>query len=108
MAIINDPDQITPGTEVDYTVATETITLAIAGNLSADGITGQALYSYSKEEWKDDNQGYGLIKYKFPMLAITPEQFEFGNNGTTFSNWRLDSDASRKLMRFSNFNTLLM
>lgn len=100
MAIINDPDQITPGTEVDFTVATETITLAIAGNLSADGITGQALYSYNKEEWKDDNQGYGLIKYKFPMLAITPEQFEFGNNGTTFSNWKLDSDASRKLMRF--------
>lgn len=99
MAIINDPDQITPGTEVDFTVATQIITLAKSGNLSDDGITGQALYSYCKEEWKDDNQSYGLIKYPFPMLAITPEQFEFGNNGTTFSNWKLNSDASRKLMR---------
>lgn len=99
MAIINDPDQITPGTEVDFTVATQIITLAKSGNLSDDGITGQALYSYCKEEWKDDTQAYGLIKYPFPMLAITPEQFEFGNNGTTFSNWKLNSDASRKLMR---------
>jgi hypothetical protein len=100
MAIISDPDQITPGTEVDFTVATQIITLAKSGNLSDDGITGQALYSYCKEEWKDDNQSYGLIKYPFPMLAITPEQFEFGNNGTTFSDWKLNSDASRKLMRF--------
>lgn len=99
MAIINDPDQITPGTEVDFTVATQIITLAKSGNLSDDGITGQALYSYCKEEWKDDTQAYGLIKYPFPMLAITPEQFEFGNNGTTFSDWKLNSDASRKLMR---------
>ena len=100
MAIINDPDQITAGSEVAFNVATQTITLTETGNLSDDGITGQALYSYCKEEWKDDTLTQGLIKYPFPMLAITPEQFEFGSNGTTFSDWKLGSDAQRKLMRF--------
>jgi hypothetical protein len=42
--------------------------------LTNDGVLGQALYSFMKEEWKDDND---LIKFPFPMTAITPEQFEF-------------------------------
>jgi hypothetical protein len=47
------------------------------GNVDADGVTGQALYSFLKEEWKDDNT---LIPYPFPMVAVTPEQFEFADN----------------------------
>jgi hypothetical protein len=42
--------------------------------MSDDGVLGQAFYSFCKEEWKNDND---LIKFKFPMTAITPEQFEF-------------------------------
>jgi hypothetical protein len=42
--------------------------------LDQEGVIGQALYSFMKEEWKDDND---LIKFPFPMTAITPEQFEF-------------------------------
>jgi len=42
--------------------------------LTNDGVLGQALYSFMKEEWKADND---LIKFPFPMTAITPEQFEF-------------------------------
>jgi hypothetical protein len=38
------------------------------------GVIGQALYSFGKEEWKNDND---LIKFPFFMTAITPEQFEF-------------------------------
>ena len=38
------------------------------------GVVGQALYSFMKEEWKNDND---LIKFPFPMTAITPEQYEF-------------------------------
>ena len=38
------------------------------------GVTGQSLYSFMKEEWKSDND---LIKFPFPMTAITSEQFEF-------------------------------
>jgi len=51
------------------------IYLAPFGQLDADdGVTIQALYSYLKEEWRTDAT---LIKYPFPMVAITPEQFEF-------------------------------
>lgn len=42
--------------------------------LNNDGVLGQALYSFMKEEWKSDAD---LIKFPFPMTAITPEQFEF-------------------------------
>lgn len=43
-------------------------------NLTTDGVTLQAYYSFLKEEWKDNAE---LIKFPFPMVAITPEQFEF-------------------------------
>jgi len=42
--------------------------------LDNEGVLGQVLYSFMKEEWKNDND---LIKFPFPMTAITPEQFEF-------------------------------
>lgn len=42
--------------------------------LDQNGVVMQALYSFMKEEWKNDND---LIKFPFPMTAITPEQFEF-------------------------------
>ena len=74
MALINDPDNLNQGTEVVIDTAGKTIQLVKAGNLSDDGVTLQALYSFLKEEWKNDNN---LIKYSFPMEAITSEQFEF-------------------------------
>ena len=64
--------------------------LSIAGNLSADGVTGQALYSFLKEEWRTDAT---KIPFLFPMEAIGPEKFEFING------WELIDDASRKLVR---------
>jgi hypothetical protein len=54
--------------------ATKTFSLASYGDLSTDGVSVQAIYSYLKEEWKTD---VDLIKYPFPMVAITPEQFEY-------------------------------
>jgi hypothetical protein len=47
------------------------------GNLSNDGATLQAIYSFTKEEWKNDNQ---LIPHPYPFTAITPEQFELTDN----------------------------
>ena len=44
------------------------------GNLSVDGVTMQALYSFLKEEWKTDAD---LIQNAFPVISITPEQFEY-------------------------------
>jgi len=54
--------------------ATRTISLAEYDQLTSDGVTIQALYSYLKEEWNTDPE---LIKFPFPMVAITSEQFEF-------------------------------
>lgn len=90
MALIQDPDLLIQGTEITIDPATKTITLNLAGNLSADGVTGLCLYSFFKEEWKDDTT---LIKYDFPMVSITNEQFEF------VKGWKPANDATRKLIR---------
>jgi hypothetical protein len=90
MALIIDPDQLAQGTEVTINVATRTITLNEAGNLSDDGVTMQALYSFLKEEWKADAT---KIPYPFPLTAITPEQYEW------VSDWVPANDATRKLVR---------
>lgn len=91
MALITDPDDLNQGTEITLSTSAKTIALAVAGNLSNDGVTGQALYSFLKEEWKTDAN---LIKYPPPFnQMITPEQFEFVNG------WRLIDDTSRNLLR---------
>ena len=90
MALIIDPTNIVENTEITINTALKTFTLNLAGNLSADGVTGQALYSFFKDEWKADAT---KIPYLFPMEAITPEQFEFING------WAPADDATRKLLR---------
>jgi hypothetical protein len=90
MALITDPDNLNQATEVTINTGTRKITLNEAGNLSADGVTLQALYSFLKEEWKDDTL---LIPHPFPMTAVTPEQFEF------IADWEPFNNATRKLIR---------
>lgn len=90
MALITDPDFLNQGTEVTINTTARTITLNLAGNLSADGVTLQALYSFLKEEWKNDAT---KIPFPFPMVAITSEQFEF------VSDWEPANNATRKLIR---------
>jgi hypothetical protein len=90
MALIIDPDLLNDGTEVDIDSTSRTITLNEAGNLSSDGVTLQALYSFLKEEWISNS---ALIPFPFPMVAITPEQFEFVNG------WKPADDPTRKLIR---------
>jgi hypothetical protein len=97
MALITDPDSLNQATEVTISTAARTFTLNIAGNLSADGVTGQAFYSWLKEEWKSDAN---LIPYPFPMIGITPEQFEFVDG------WKLANDASRKLIRTAGWKEI--
>lgn len=50
MALITDPDLLAQGVEVTITTGTRQITLNLAGDLSADGVTMQCLYSFLKEE----------------------------------------------------------
>jgi hypothetical protein len=90
MALITDPDDLNQATEITITTGTREFTLNIAGNLSNDGVTLQALYSFFKEEWKSDA---ALIPHPFPMIAITPEQFEF------IEGWNPNNDTTRKLIR---------
>ncbi len=90
MAIITDPDDLNQGTEVTIDASAKTIQLNVAGNLSNDGVTGQAFYSFLKEEWRNTS----LIQYDPPFnQMITNEQFEFING------WTPANDTTRNLLR---------
>lgn len=95
MAKIVDPDNLNQNTEVVFITGSKTIELVKAGNMSTDGVSLQTLYSFIKEEWKNDSN---LIKYAFPMLSITSEQFEL-INGWNFSGSTADPSASAYLIR---------
>lgn len=104
MAFITDPDFLNQGVEVTINTTTRRITLNAAGNLgdagstAADnGATGQAIYSFLKEEWRTDP---ALIPFPFPMVAITPEQFEFVND------WEPADDATRNLIRTAGWREI--
>jgi hypothetical protein len=62
---------------VDYSnkkIALKVITpTGSPNNLTNDGATLKAVYSKLKDAWKDDST---LIKFPFPMVPITDEQFE--------------------------------
>lgn len=102
MARISDPDKLSksanastsgPDGNVHFNLTNKTIEListtdgfaAGSGNELIDagyndgGVDLQAVYSFIKEQWKSDTD---LIKYPFPMEAITAEQFEFINGWT--------------------------
>lgn len=113
MAKIIDPDDISPGVEVLLTPSAKTIKLNISGNLSTDGLNMNTLYSWTKEQWKTDTE---LIKYPFPLVAITVEQFELVS-GWTFADtssenlirdggWTLKDTASVTQEIFMNLTTL--
>ena len=97
MALITDPDDLNQGTEITISTVAKTITLTTTGNLSDDGVTGQALYSFLKEEWKNDAS---LIPYPFPMVSITPEQFEF------IEDWVPANDTTRNLIRSAGWREI--
>ncbi len=90
MALIIDPDFLNQNTEVVFDTSAKTIQLLVAGNLSNDGVTLQALYSFCKEEWKNDGN---LIKFPFPFTPITSEQFELADG------WNFKDVTTRKLIR---------
>lgn len=94
MALITDPDNLNQTIEVDFDPVLKTITLNLAGNLSADGVTLKALYSFAKEEWKADAN---LIKFPFPFTPITDEFFELKDG------WDFAATASENLIRRSGW-----
>lgn len=90
MAKITDPDNLNQGTEVVFNTTAKTIQLVKAGNLSDDGVTLQALYSFCKEEWRTDST---LIKYPFPITSITEKKFDIVNG------WDFADVTTRNLIR---------
>jgi hypothetical protein len=94
MAKLTDPDSLNQGVEVVFTASAKTVALNLSGNLTTDGVTLQCLYSFCKEEWKNDEN---LIKYPFPLVAITPEQFEFS------SGWKPANQNTVNLIRDAGF-----
>jgi len=106
MAKVVDPDNLNQGTEVEFITGSKVIKLNTAGNLvnvsGSDGVSFQTLYSFIKEEWKNDSN---LIKFAFPMTSITSEQFElingwnFSGSATTAGGVVVDSGASHYYLR---------
>jgi len=105
MAKIIDPDDLndeatyTGTTEVFVNVNDKTIRLTVTGNLSSsgvqneNGVTLKALYSFLKEEWKNDPNSKNLAAFPFPLVPITDESFEFVDG------WDMYDDAGRYLLR---------
>lgn len=96
MPKIIDPDSLAQGTEIVISTGAKTIQLLVAGNLSnaspgsTSGVTGLALYSFLKEEWKTDA---ALNKFKFPLQMFTKTDGQFING------WTFADSTSRNLMR---------
>ncbi len=97
MPLITDPDDLNQATEVVFDPVLQTITLNIAGNLSADGVTLKALYSFTKEEWRTDST---LIKYDIPFVPITDEFFQLVDG------WDFANTATENLIRRSGWSVL--
>lgn len=96
MPKILDPDLLSQGTEVEFITGSKLIKLNPVGSITASyGVSMQALYSFIKEEWKSDNN---LIRYPFPMIAVTSEQFEF-INGWDLSGSVYDPSSSKAMIR---------
>lgn len=99
MALITDPDNLNDGaldngtTEVYINTTAKTIKLNTTGALSTDGVTLKALYSFLKEEWKNDPQTKNLAAFPFPMVPITDESYEL------IDGWDFNADATRYLLR---------
>ena len=100
MAKIVDPDSLNQGTEVVISTAAKTIQLDPTGNLgdgnpgATSGVTGQALYSFLKEEWQSDSD---LNTLKFPIKMIYEAKFEFQYD------WILADAQSIDLVRDAGF-----
>ena len=111
MPKIIDPDDLVRDTSVHFKISdpvSRSIDLAdsllSASSLippltsgSDSGVTLQALYSFCKEEWKSAQD---LIRIPFPLITITPNQFDFVNS------WELDNDRSREAIRDAGWSVI--
>lgn len=87
---ISDPDLLTDGIEIIVSVVNSTVQLLVAGNLTIDGVTLKCVYSKLKDLWKSNST---YIRYTFPILSITDEQYEM------FNGWNWADQTTRNLIK---------
>lgn len=103
MTLIVDPDQIQDSAADDASqeafinTSNRTIKLNIVGGLSTDGVTLKAVYSFLKEQWRNDPLNKNLAAFPFPMVPITDESFE------VVDGWDFANDATRYLIRIGGW-----
>lgn len=105
MAKITDPDSLTDSAANDNSApvyintSTKTIKLVVTGSLSntgvqnTNGVTLKCLYSFLKEQWRNDPNTKNLAAFDFPMVPITDESFEL------VSGWDFLDNTARYLIR---------
>ena len=94
MALLTDPDDLNQGTEITIDTTAKTIALAVSGNLSNDGVTGKCLFSFIKEEWKNDPTSNVGLQFDIPFKEMLgTEQLEWVNG------WEPADDTTRNLIR---------
>lgn len=83
------------------------------GGSVADGVTEQAQYSFTKEEWRTDSETVGtddLIRHEFPYIMITSEQAEIGGStaqgGWNYFEGGTDTVYTRKKIRTGGWEAL--
>ncbi len=97
---------------VHFDVAAKHVYVLEQGNVDAAGVTGQAVYSFKVQEWKDDE--FIIANAPFPMLAIDADAGKYiigqdpsgNNNGWV---WRDDATfgiRTRKLLRNMGWNEI--
>jgi len=77
------------------------------GNM-IDGATEQAIYSFSKEEWRVDGETFGsddLIRHEFPFEPLTREQFEIGG-GTPHDLWDWFANDTKERVRTGGWDSV--
>ncbi len=84
MALLTDPDALTDSAAddgstniyIDASAQTVKLVPGQGGLIAADGVTIKAVYSFLKEEWRNDPNTKNLAAFDFPMIPITDEFFE--------------------------------
>jgi len=91
MAKITDHTLLAQTTDIVFNTAAKTIQVLSTGAVNInDGVTGQAVYSFCKAQWKADA---ALIKFPFPFISITEQKFDLING------WDWADNATRALIR---------
>lgn len=99
---------------IHFDTAARLIYIIEQNSLTVDGVELNAIYSFAKEEWKDDDF---LRQFPFPMFAIDLDagKYQVGTDGSNANGWAFAADntvdgtiRTRKLVRtggWSHVNT---